>query len=216
MNSNDWLAIDAVGDEVEKAAVFVADQARDNYTAYVHGVLPSPTSTPIESPLEAIFWVWWNAYDFSGRVSEQFRLLMQHETVCSNGERFRLDFVVALASDEDARRYVDAGEPFPLIAVEVDGHAFHEKTKEQVACRNSRDRALQQDKWAVFHFSWSELVADGRNRVGEVLDFAMMKRGECESAAGRKWFADNPERADAIMRRLQESRALDGTRTTDF
>jgi very-short-patch-repair endonuclease len=46
------------------------------------------------------------------------------------------------------------------LVVEVDGHEFHEKTKEQAARDKRRDRDLQQQGWAVFHFTGSEVWND--------------------------------------------------------
>lgn len=46
------------------------------------------------------------------------------------------------------------------LVVEVDGHDFHEKTKEQAARDKRRDRELQQEGWSVFHFTGSEVWRD--------------------------------------------------------
>jgi very-short-patch-repair endonuclease len=46
------------------------------------------------------------------------------------------------------------------LVVEVDGHEFHEKTKEQAARDKRRDRDLQQEGWSVFHFTGSEVWRD--------------------------------------------------------
>lgn len=46
------------------------------------------------------------------------------------------------------------------LVVEVDGHEFHEKTKEQAAKDKRRDRDLQQEGWNVFHFTGSEVWRD--------------------------------------------------------
>ena len=44
------------------------------------------------------------------------------------------------------------------IIVELDGHTFHEKTPEQVAERNDRDRLFQGEGYMVFHFSYLEMT----------------------------------------------------------
>ena len=46
------------------------------------------------------------------------------------------------------------------LVVEVDGHEFHEKTKAQAGRDKRRDRDLQQEGWAVFHFTGSEVWND--------------------------------------------------------
>ena len=70
-----------------------------------------------------------------------------------------------------------------MIAVELDGHDFHEKTKAQVAYRNRRDRDLQSAGWTIFHFSGSELFREPCNCVREVMDFAARKICDSENDA---------------------------------
>lgn len=59
----------------------------------------------------------------------------------------RVDFVLR-AKDHSAR-----------LAIEVDGHEFHEKTKEQAARDKSRDRKLVRLGFHVLRFSGSEVFA---------------------------------------------------------
>lgn len=113
----------------------------------------------IESPIEGVFWVWWAALQATDqRMSLDtyaFGLAGQYEVVASDGSRFRLDFAV----------------PDFQVAIELDGHEFHERTKDQVAYRNMRDRKLTADGWQVFHISGSELWRSPLERVSEVYSF---------------------------------------------
>lgn len=52
------------------------------------------------------------------------------------------------------------GELPVAIAVELDGHAFHERTKEQAARDKKRDRALLSKGWTVVRYTGSEVVKD--------------------------------------------------------
>ena len=56
------------------------------------------------------------------------------------------------------------GSPSPQvmcrIAVELDGHDFHERTKEQAKRDKGRDRRLHIDGWTVVRFSGSEVHDD--------------------------------------------------------
>lgn len=97
-----------------------------------------------ESPAEAVFWVWFNAVQWSDN-SILFTLKCQEWITDTSGERFRLDF-----------RVYAADKALPL-AVEIDGHEWHEKTRDQVTKRNQRDRVLQSLGIRVFHFSFQEL-----------------------------------------------------------
>ncbi len=60
----------------------------------------------------------------------------------------------------------------PQIAVEIDGHDFHERTKGQVEDRNRRDRDLQAAGWKVFHFSGAEVYRSPEKCVREVMEYA--------------------------------------------
>lgn len=132
-------------------------------------------SPPLESPIEAKFFVWWwmirTAKKAAGELFYELDLFQQ-QRVTAGGNNYRLDFVVAPESPEILTTATRQGRRWPNIAVELDGHDFHERTKEQVAERNQRDRDLQADGWIVFHFSGSELYRDPARCVTEVMDFA--------------------------------------------
>lgn len=57
---------------------------------------------------------------------------------------YRLDFAIAVAR----------------IAVEVDGHAFHDRTPEQAQHDRARDRELTARGWRVLRFTAREVFAD--------------------------------------------------------
>lgn len=107
----------------------------------------------LESPLEALFWVWWKA---AVKTHDHFYLETQRE-VETGGMRYRLDFVVDVTGE--VQELIEQGEMhWPKLGIELDGHSFHEKTREQVAYRNQRDRLLQEAGWTIFHFSWTEMM----------------------------------------------------------
>lgn len=127
------------------------------------------------SPIEAIFYAWWIAIRRAHRAVEDdwygLDLIGQHEITVA-GHRYRLDYVVGIEDADVAWDAICAGLEWPKIAVELDGHDFHERTKEQVAYRNQRDRDLQAADWKVFHFSGSELVRNPEQCVREVMEYA--------------------------------------------
>lgn len=57
----------------------------------------------------------------------------------------------------------------PMVAVECDGHGFHERTKEQVARDKKRDRHFQSAGWRVLRFSGSEIYQDADACIGELM-----------------------------------------------
>lgn len=118
-------------------------------------------SKEIESPLEAAFLVWFQA-ECAGSWASLPELnvdVITQMRVSVDGERFRLDagFVPA----DPIFRIASERFGLPIrVGIEFDGHEFHERTKEQVAYRNHRDRVLQGAGWSIFHFSGSEFVRD--------------------------------------------------------
>jgi very-short-patch-repair endonuclease len=110
--------------------------------------------------------------------------------------RYRVDFLVM-------RKLTLAWRPgVKLIAVECDGHDFHERTKEQAARDRSRDRALQGLDVMVMRFTGAEIFADVKRCASEVLQ-ALDRWEEAQSAADEreteKKFAEWVERNPAVV-----------------
>lgn len=55
---------------------------------------------------------------------------------------------------------VDGQRREPFLVIELDGHDFHERTKEQAQRDKSRDRKLQALGWKVLRFTGSEVYRD--------------------------------------------------------
>lgn len=111
-----------------------------------------------ESPLEAVLAAWLclsvygNSKGFGLRVERQVEI----ETAA---RKYRADFLIGWYGKDHDR--------LPIV-VEVDGHEFHEKTREQVEKRNERDRDLQQAGYPVLHFSFAEVVKRPADVVEEI------------------------------------------------
>lgn len=172
--ATNWIAVSVVQQHVQAAADAVARFAAASFREYMeHQLGPDDDREAVwrlglESPLEAIFYVWWKALvGEEGWIGKTFRLNTQQDVDVA-GARYRLDFVIELWPEGmralEARRL-----QWPSIAVEVDGHGFHEKTPEQVAKRNQRDRLLQNAGWLVLHYSWSEMTTRPEQCIGEVV-----------------------------------------------
>jgi hypothetical protein len=132
---------------------------------------------PIESPIEAGFSLWWMLMG-----SHEVRLFPQHPVVIAE-KSYRLDFKAAPADPLVALLAESLHIPF-RFAIELDGHEFHERTKEQVTVRNQRDRALQAAGWRVCHVSGSELVRDPEKVVNEVhVDAAIYFLNFCDDVS---------------------------------
>lgn len=109
-----------------------------------------------ESPLEAAFWTWWLMFEANGSLP--LTLIPQQEVI-ARGRRYRLDFVV---QPKEGRTYslLIGRDDAPKVAVELDGHHYHDKTKAQATKRNRRDRDLASEGWTVLHASYSEFHDD--------------------------------------------------------
>ncbi len=137
-----------------RAEQFVVDEAVRLFRFVCESRLGGKGYRPCEceSPLERIFLVWSMAYAQQG-CTDCFRVRPQHE-VMACGNTYRLDFVAFV--DEG----IEKGWLQTKVAIELDGHGFHERTKEQVRTRDQRDRDLQREGWIVLHFSFSEFTAN--------------------------------------------------------
>lgn len=112
------------------------------------------------SPLERVFAMWFREFQESINYAEPFTLDSQVQVSCET-KKYHLDFQVIGHIGWEA---------FPLmLAVELDGHTYHERTRAQVASRDSRDRDLQNAGWRVFHFSYGELTEGAVDCVTSVI-----------------------------------------------
>ena len=76
--------------------------------------------------------------------------------------QYRVDFMMVHRMQGVAR---------PLrVAIECDGHEFHERTKAQAANDRSRDRAMTKTGIYVMRFTGSEIHADAMKCVRDVVD----------------------------------------------
>ena len=76
---------------------------------------------------------------------------------------YRVDFLISFRFDQDCSLH--------LIVVECDGHAFHERTKEQAARDKKRDRDMTSAGFKVLRFTGSEIYRDPETCAREVSKF---------------------------------------------
>jgi len=82
------------------------------------------------------------------------------------GDRnYRADFLFNCMSQE--------GRGTRTVVVELDGHDFHERTKEQAQRDRARDRRMTRSGFHVFRFTGSEIYRDVESAVDEVRTFAL-------------------------------------------
>ncbi len=110
-----------------------------------------------------------------------FGTLYQQHEVTVEGSNYRLDFAVIA--------------PGLNLAIECDGHDFHERTKEQAANDKSRDRAFTRAGWAPLRFTGSEIH---RNADGCALEVIQTIRSLSSGELTRDMVADRPDRQRPI------------------
>jgi len=125
-----------------------------------------------ESPIEVVFGIalmisaweyrgktWivppqWDAAKLPYEADTELLLLPQREVLS-----YRVDFIVS--------RFPMV--PGKAIAVECDGHDFHERTKAQAARDRQKDRDLQAAGYRILRFTGSEIYRDAFKCADEVL-----------------------------------------------
>ena len=164
MAEHDYAGYESVRSHIPRAV----DYARTVLASYYEESLAKVVAGA-ESPIEAVFMLWWDVYSrIIPHVREHLELHPQFGFAPINGRNYRADFVVW-------PRCLDymSGSPYRAVVVELDGHDFHERTKEQVAARNQRDRDLQDKNYIVRHFSGSELFRSPGEVLNDVITVAL-------------------------------------------
>jgi hypothetical protein len=164
--AEDYITCELVRSHAFRAAERRADIARQGILEHYEWSC-SKHKWNVQSPIEAVFYYWWFALSdhMRSQHSGYWWALKWQEKVNVAGRNYRLDFEAWHLDWELLWNLRDAGVKVPRIAIELDGHEFHERTKAQVELRNERDRNLQQAGWIVLHFAGSEVVRDPETAV---------------------------------------------------
>lgn len=162
----------------EQLAAFIADERQkleETLVAFQRGF------DMCESPIEERFYVtWvtlfdrlhenWNQFEGWGVCTnwESRRLWMTlspQQKLAFGDRNYRADFLVEIHSYDEHYRF---RAPFRYIAIELDGHDFHERTKEQAKRDKSRDRMFVQNGITVLRFTGSEIYKDSMAAIADV------------------------------------------------
>jgi very-short-patch-repair endonuclease len=136
---------------------------------------------PIESPIEQLFFIAANAlaesenerlnpdpyYNNKGVEILGPGLYMNYQHQIG---KYRVEFVFAVRRGGKA-------EEFPSVVVELDGHDFHDKNKQQRSYEKARDRHLVKAGYKVVHYTGSDVVKDPFKVAFEVFELAGVFHG---------------------------------------
>ena len=141
---------DAVRQRLESMKRLVGDRFAKDYKDSVN-------RHRITSPIEQIFLLEWKCAAVDDKLG--VTLTPQAEVSTPSGT-YRVDYLINKSA---------SGQPVGRIAVELDGHEFHQKTKEQVASDNRRQRALTRSGITVLRFSGSEIMRNSKDCLADVV-----------------------------------------------
>ncbi len=107
----------------------------------------------------------YEAWSFEYGGGRRWSLVVQYKVSAPGGE-YRVDFAMLCG---DAK-----------VAVECDGHDFHERTKEQARRDKKRDRDLTAAGWTVVRFAGSEIWRDPYGCARQAMSIMFAKSGWSE------------------------------------
>jgi very-short-patch-repair endonuclease len=89
-------------------------------------------------------------------------------------DRYRLDFLI---------RHRSASGPYAFVAVECDGHEYHDRSSADAARDKARDRFLAELGITVLRFTGSEIFRDANACAKQALDIAELRVSEIVNTA---------------------------------
>lgn len=111
-----------------------------------------------ESPMESLLWAGWQMVKDRTRLTPAANLVAESQVTMGN---YRADFLFCINNKQGQRL---------RLVVEVDGHEFHERTKEQAARDKARDRWMTGQGYQVMRFTGSEVYANPFKVGTEIAD----------------------------------------------
>lgn len=104
-----------------------------------------PASAKCESPIESLFFSALEHMKGNRTLPAAESFEMQQQVAIG---QYRADFMFSI---------IDPAEQMKRLVIELDGHDFHERTKEQAARDKARDRYMTGQGIQVMRFSGSEI-----------------------------------------------------------
>lgn len=140
----------------------------------------------ISSPVEQIFYMYWNFYQ-SIYCRPIFIFLSPQYKI----ENYRVDFFVDLPhyfkmntncilSENPNSNYNLLIQEIPKYVIEIDGH-WHEKTPEQVEQDKQRERLIQMSGFKMFRFTGKEIVNQPLEVISNFYEYVRAQVSDLET-----------------------------------
>ena len=124
-----------------------------------------------ESPIEQMFALeinerlnWFNFGSKLEKFNCKFEVFETQEKI----DKYRVDFLLIVSKNNNE---------YKKFVIELDGHDFHEKTKEQVQRDKEKDRFLISQGYIVVRFTGSEIYKNCSEKVDELLNIVYKECG---------------------------------------
>lgn len=157
----------------ELASKEIGAKTTKNFISSTHAyVLESGIQSPIEALFYAAFCAVNNTSCLCGYSDEPFPFLGEKDFLIAlpqhKVDKFRADFgcFYGIIKSDLISGYEYRGK---WVAVELDGHAFHDKNEKQRRYEKHRDRFFQKQGYKIFRFTGSEIHANPFNAAVEVV-----------------------------------------------
>lgn len=145
--------------DIERRLTWYKQRVAATFEQGVKGDLNRHTIT---SPIEQIFLMEWR---FLAIDEKQGVTIKPQTELKSGGTAYRIDFVVTWPGQKQK------------LAIEIDGHDFHEKTRQQAARDRARERSIIREGYTIMRYTGSEVFSNPRKCVHEVADLiSQLKR----------------------------------------
>jgi very-short-patch-repair endonuclease len=156
---------------LDKASTLYSNMKAEGFSQWMYTAM---IEDGIQSPIEDLFFIAFNAMAESSFSEVNPPYLFNNidaTTSCGRGvyikpqykiNKYKVDFMIhshGIAPEEYCT---------PVV-IELDGHDFHDKNKQQRAYEKSRDRHIVKSGFRILHYTGSEIFADPFKAAYEVL-----------------------------------------------
>ena len=167
---------------IDRVREFLEQKGSEIASMFLSGVITrmnewEDLGRSIESPVEQLFFIAWIFKEHEHGPGD-FPLFLEPQYQDESTGKYKLDFSIDFIQDfltikwDKALKKVEA----PKLGIEIDGHIWHEKTKEQVQYHKERERFLIAGGWKLLRYTGSEAFKDPQRCVEETLELAFNLR----------------------------------------